>query len=160
MRSARVAVGVIAVTILASCGSNTPLEERAELQGFAVADVQDIIEIDEDVAYDSEAEQLASLQRGAKGWAACRDVLAAYRSFLESGDVPPPPAPHPADADIEEVSGHTDRFIDVLYSPLEEGDVEGFMTAFVDPLNCGEIPANETGDRSATIADVVEELGG
>lgn len=145
--------------VVSACGSSPPLEERDELQGFADADVQEIIETN-DIAYDSEAEKVEAFQLGAMGWASCRDLLAVYRDWLETGELGPAPEPRLAEEPIEANEKLVDEATGGLYALLAEGDEEGFVAAFTDQLNCGQIPANETGDRTVTIADAVDELDG
>jgi hypothetical protein len=156
----RRSIAVVALVLaVASCGDDAPLAERAELQGFAVADVEDLIERN-DTAYDSSAHELRFLQQFAKGWAACRDAYEGYASFVQGGGVPPRPDVRSAEADVPGTDQEIQTFIAELWSPIADGDAEGTRAQLVDDQVCGFIPAQESGDRSVTIAEAVEELSG
>lgn len=152
-------LGLLAVSGLAACGADdVALEERAELQGFAEADVSDLIARD-DIVYSSTEEQLRSLQQFAKGWAACRDVYSIYVDLVRTGQLAPKPPPLAAQTDIPGTSEEIQGWIDSLYAPLAEGDPAAARSSLADDQTCGFIPVQESGDRSMTIADALNDPG-
>lgn len=155
--AARFCAGALAMLGVVACGGDdVALEERPEIQGYAPADVADLIARD-DTAYSSTDEQLRSLQQFAKGWAACRDVYNIYDDLVRTGELAPKPEPRSAEAEISGTSEEIQQWIDSLYAPLLEGDPATARSTLADEQTCGFIPVEEVGDRSVTIADALND---
>jgi hypothetical protein len=134
---------------------STSLADRPELQGFSRADVAALLS-DESTDFGSEDAELEANQQAAQGWAACRDVYEVYDHLLRTGDLQDAPEPAEPERKIPGTAEMTEEWIELLYTPLREGDLEVFRTQMSDDFGgCGDVPVNASGDRSLEIADAL-----
>lgn len=160
MKISPAALLVAPVLLLISCGQDaTTIDASPDLAAFSRGDIADIRSRD-DTFYPTPDEEVRAVRETASGWAACRAVADIYVDLLKTGELAPKPTSVLSTTSVPDAVRRTDEdWIDQLYTPLESGDLTEARDLLADSGSCGLVPAEESGDRSRTVADVVNELG-
>jgi hypothetical protein len=151
---------VAALLPLAACGTSSAsagLPTTPELAAFPLADVQEIIKRD-DSGYSSTKQRVASVQKVAMGWSACRDVYGVYLGWTKTGKVAARPLPKLPAKETDGAKAATEAWIETLYAPMSQGDRSTAVAQLSSNDGCGKIPLDTAARPDFTIADAIKAI--